>query len=362
MTMPTISVTMAVCNVERFLAASIESVLQQTFTDFEFVIVDFGSTDRSKAIVAAYMAKDDRIKFHEVLGIGLVGARNAACSYARGRYIAVMDADDVCLPERLLLEFEFMEKNQSVGLVGGAAEWIDAGGKSLGIHEGPNKDCDIRLALIDHCPFCHPTVLIRKDALDLVGGYRSAFSVSHDYDMELRLAEHFQLANLKQVVLRYRVHGSQISLRRQREQTLCKLAAQASVLFRKGGWQDPFDAVSHITPMLLARFGVSEAEQEQHFVNEYRMWIRNMCMAGEQSVALFALIEMLKSSDWKYAKKWQIADLWLLAGKLYWKRGHFWRSCLAAYHAFTVSPRVLGRSLRPLMRTLLPRSPSEAGS
>src|ERR1700751_330870 len=95
---PVVSVAMAVCNVGRFLAESIESVLAQTFSDFEFIIVDFGSTDKSKAIAASYAGKDSRIKVYEIPVCGLAEARNAACSHARGRYIAVMDADDFCLP------------------------------------------------------------------------------------------------------------------------------------------------------------------------------------------------------------------------------------------------------------------------
>ena len=97
---PVVSVAMVVCNVERFLAEAIESILAQTYRDFEFVIVDFGSTDRSKEIIAGYAAKDSRVKLHEIPHCGLAEARNAGCFLAQGQYIAIMDADDVSLPER----------------------------------------------------------------------------------------------------------------------------------------------------------------------------------------------------------------------------------------------------------------------
>src|SRR5205807_816493 len=122
---PLVSVVMAVRNVERFLAEAIESVLRQTFTDFEFIIVDFGSTDDSKSIISRYAPNDDRIKFHEIPVCTLPVARNAGCSLARGKYIAVMDADDVCLPDRLKVEVEFMQGHADVALLGGAVEWID---------------------------------------------------------------------------------------------------------------------------------------------------------------------------------------------------------------------------------------------
>src|SRR5580704_9505554 len=97
---PVVSVVMVVCNVDRFLAEAVESILAQTFREFEFVIVDFGSSDKSKEIVSKYAAKDERIKQHEIAHCGLAEARNAGCFLARGKYIAVMDADDMALPER----------------------------------------------------------------------------------------------------------------------------------------------------------------------------------------------------------------------------------------------------------------------
>jgi glycosyltransferase involved in cell wall biosynthesis len=164
MSAPLVSVVMAVRNVDRYLAEAIESILGQTFTDFEFVIVDFGSTDDSKSIVSRYAANDNRIKFHEIPVCMLPVARNAGCSLARGEYIAVMDADDVCLSDRLKLEVEFMQKHRDIALLGGAVEWIDATGKPLGAHHHPTGFPEITLELTTHCTFWHPSVLMRKEA------------------------------------------------------------------------------------------------------------------------------------------------------------------------------------------------------
>src|SRR5579872_49842 len=127
---PLVSVVMVTRNADRFLAESIESILGQTFRDFEFIILDFGSTDKTKAIVSSYAAKDSRVRLHEIPSCGLAEARNAGCSLARGKYIAIMDADDVSVPERLALEVEFMENNPGVGVLGGVTECIDATGSS----------------------------------------------------------------------------------------------------------------------------------------------------------------------------------------------------------------------------------------
>src|ERR1700675_5081879 len=108
MSQPLVSVAMVECNVDRFLTQAIESILGQTFQDFDFIIVDFGSTDSSKSIISGYTASDSRVKFHEIPHCGLAEARNVACSLAQGKYIAVMDADDMSVPDRLAWEIDFM--------------------------------------------------------------------------------------------------------------------------------------------------------------------------------------------------------------------------------------------------------------
>ena len=343
------SVVMVVSNADRFLAESIESVLGQTFREFEFIIVDFGSTDNSKSIISSYAASDSRIKLHIIPHCGLAEARNAACFLAQGRYIATMDADDVSVPDRLIWEIDFMEKHPQVGLLGGATEWIDAAGRSLRIDYLPTEDRDIRSELATRYPFCQPTVLISSGAFALVGGYRAVFGQAEDYDLCLRIAEHFQVANLKQVVLKYRIHPYQVSIRKRREQTLCKLAAQASATSRRNGYPDPLNAVEQITPGMLAALGVTDARQQSEFASDWRQQIRHMCMAGEYSVALEAALEILQS-DLKNVDRWQIADLHLTVARLYWRQKRFLSSLLAAARALVTRPIVVGRPLKPLLR------------
>jgi hypothetical protein len=346
---PAVSVAMAVCNVERFLAESIESVLGQTFADFEFLMVDFGSTDKSKTIAASYAAKDSRIKVYEVPNCGLAEARNAACAHAQGRYLAVMDADDVCLPERLKWEVDFMERNPEVGLVGGATDWIDSMGRSLGLHEFPTEDREIKLALETRFPFCHPTILMRHAVFKEVGGYRKPFVFAHDYDLGVRVAERFRCANLKQVVLKYRIHSHQVSLRGQQQQTLCRLAAEGSAAFRKSGKPDPLDVVEQITPATLVALGVPEDRQRNILAADCRNWIRSMVAAGENSAALQAASDLLLSGR-AGVEAWQIADLHLTMAQLYWKQGMFLSSVASAGRAVARRPLIFGRPLKACFR------------
>ena len=359
---PLVSVVMVVCNADRFLAEAIESILSQTFREFEFIIVDFGSTDKSRSIISSYAGGDSRVKFHTISKCALAEARNAGCFLAQGRYIAIMDADDVSVPDRLKWEFAFMEENPEVGLLGGLTDWVDATGKSLRIDHLPAEDREIRAALESRCPFIQPTVLIRREAFALVGGYRTMFSQAEDYDLWLRIAEHFKCGNLKHVVLKYRIHPYQISMRKRTQQTLCVLAAQVSASSRRKGITDPLCSVEEITPAVLAGMGVSEVAQQTAAASEYLFWIRTMYAAGEYSVALKAALEVLQSPDWEHMERWQIADLRLMAARLYWKQGRFASSLLAAGHAFVTRPVMLGRPVKPLLRWLQSRTgPEETG-
>jgi hypothetical protein len=345
MTEPLVSVVMATRNADRFLAEAIESVLSQTLTDFEFVIVEFGSTDESKSIVARYSATDGRIKLHEIPVCSLPMARNAGCRVARGRFIAVMDADDVCLRDRLAVEVNFLKEHPNVALLGGSVQWIDSTGNSMEVHSHPTEFQEIKSELATHCTFWHPTILMRKEALIAVGGYREAFVYAHDYDLELRMAEKYECANLPDVLLKYRIHSSQITLKKQWRQTLCKLAARASATSRESGDLDPIDAAMEITPALLEKMGVNSAAQENALASDCWIWVRNMKGAHEYAAALSSAHLMLNSNP-VHVERWLIADLQLLVAQLYWKQGKFIRSALAASRAVVTRPLILGRPLR----------------
>jgi hypothetical protein len=347
MSKPVVSVVMVMCNVDRFLREAIESILVQTFRDFEFIIVDYGSTDRSKAIAATYAASDTRIKLHEIPRCGLGQARNAACFLAHGRYIAVMDADDISLANRLTLEVDFMQKHPEIGLVGGAGEAIDARGKALWARKVPTEDEKIKAALRKEYPFIHTAVLIRTEAFAHVRGYRSALAPAEDYDFALRLSEQFPCANLSQIVVQYRIHPRQVSWTGRKQQSLCKLGAQASATSRRNTNVDPLNAVDEITPAVLAAMGVTEAKQRAHISAECRRWISQMSQAGEYRATLKGCAEALWSDRNRDTRR-HIANLNFAAAKFHWQRGRFLRGFLAASNAMMLHPVMAGRFMQAL--------------
>jgi cellulose synthase/poly-beta-1,6-N-acetylglucosamine synthase-like glycosyltransferase len=347
MTAPLISVVMSVFNGAAFLAEAVESILNQSVRDFEFIIIDDGSTDASGSILESYRQSDSRVRIYTQANQGLVYSLNRGCNLAQGRYIARMDADDVALDSRLGRQMDFMETHPHVALLGGAAEFIDRRGKALRIVRPPTEDRDIRAALLDTSVFLHPTTVFRRDVFVSLGGYRP-ITHAEDYDLWLRFADCAQSANLKDVVLQYRLHPDQVSVRNCREQALGATAARAAAQARQAGRPDPLTSGRKITSEFMAELGVSERTRQTDLARTYLASLRCMTAIGEYSIALDA-IEQLSFSGFAEADRWVVADLRLQAAQLYWHHRRLSRSMLSAGQGIIARPIVLGRPLKRLL-------------
>lgn len=211
MRVPKITVLMPVYNGERYLHESIESILTQTFTDFEFLIINDGSTDRSIDIIQTY--HDPRIKLiSNDKNMKLIATLNKGLKLAQGKYIARMDCDDISLPTRLEKQFLFMERNTNIGVCG---SWIQL----LGIGEGhiekyPTDSDDIQASLLFYCAIAHPTVMIRTEMLRKHNlEYDSKHLHAEDYGLWKRCSTLFPLANIPEVLLKYRIWNESVSNR-----------------------------------------------------------------------------------------------------------------------------------------------------
>jgi hypothetical protein len=353
MTPPTVSVVMSVFNGERFLREAVDSILSQTFEDFEFIIIDDGSTDGSAAILDSYGKVDPRVQVYHQENRGLVDALNRGCGSARGKYIARMDADDIALRDRLRRQVEFMEAHAEVGVLGGAIQYIDAVGRGLATLRLPIHDRDIKSALRYANPMAHPTAFLRKDVFTSVGGYRRIFAKAEDYDLWLRVAKRGQLANLKAVVLRYRLHPGQQIHAAVRQQAMCVVAARAVAALSGDGEPDALSSASEINPAVLARLGVTEAALERAVATQYQGSIRAMCLARQDSAALQLVSDMFRSSPWHHVERRVIANIWLLAAGAHWRQGEPLRSLAAVGYALMVRPAVSGRPVKQSLRRVL---------
>ncbi len=204
---PPISVCLPVYNAERYIAEAVESILGQTFGDFEFLIIDDGSTDGSRRILERYAAGDPRIRLVSRPNGGLVSALNELLGMARGEFIARMDADDIALPERFERQIAYLRDHGDVVALGTQILLIDPRGAPL--TEMPldleHEDID-RAHLNGVTVLCHPTILARTASVLGVGGYRPGYFPGEDIDLWLRLAEVGRLANLPEILVKYRQH------------------------------------------------------------------------------------------------------------------------------------------------------------
>jgi hypothetical protein len=362
MVTPLVSVLMSVLNGEGFLAEAVESILNQSFSDFELIVINDGSTDSSGAILESYQKKDPRLRVYHQGNRGLVESLNRGCALVRGRYIARMGADDIAIRDRLLWQVDFVEKHPDVGLLGGAVEVIDGRGKSLHTSVNPTSDGEIKLAFSRGvCPFWDTTVITRRDVFASVGGYRKLVVYAEDHDLFLRIADCYELANLEAVLVKYRLHSGQVTVRKCKQATLSALAAQAAAASRKNGNPDPLNSVGQITPALLAKLGVSEARMHATLAEKYLHVVQTMCDAHEYSMATEALDEMSRSCRLKLAEKRVAANLHLLAARLSWHNKKYATSILNAGQAFITRPLVLGRPLKPWLRRFRPDRPGFPG-
>jgi len=212
---PKISVLMSVYNDEEYLREAIESILNQTYDNFEFLIINDASTDSSRDIILSY--KDTRIRLiGNDKNIGLSKSLNKGIKLAKCEYIARMDADDISLPERLEKQFNFMELNPNVGVCGTWYKFLDG---SDTIYKPPQKSEKIKLLLFLRNVIGHPTAMIRKKCLiENKIRYDGSMEKSQDYNLWVRLREYTEFYNLPDVCLLYRNHSDQISTALKNEQ------------------------------------------------------------------------------------------------------------------------------------------------
>jgi glycosyltransferase involved in cell wall biosynthesis len=333
---PKVSVLMPVYNGERYLREAIESILAQSFGDFEFLIVDDGSSDSSAQIVRSY--GDPRIRLEQnQSNAGLIFTLNKGLRLARGSYVARMDCDDVSLPERLERQVAFLESHPQVGICG---SWFRKFGHAKEKTVRWSTDPDgIRCGLLFDAMVGHPTVMLRRELLADVGlFYDPAYQNAEDFELWVRAAQHCELANLGEVLLRYRVHAAQI--------TQSQAAGQR-------------DAAGKVRLLQLERLGIEPSAQEM----EIHQAISTCCSVGVDN--LFARgeawLSKLKSANDRSrvypepAFSRALVERWLVFCKKSLQQGHW--SPRALYFPQLLKQTGVGRGfvLNYLLRQLAGR-------
>jgi glycosyltransferase involved in cell wall biosynthesis len=199
-----VSVLTPAYNATPFLEASANSILDQTYTHFELIIVDDGSRDGTWALMEQLAAKDSRVRiYRNSHNLGIAGTRNRLKSLAQGKYIAWQDADDISLPSRLADQFALMESDPAIGICGGGLQFFDDRGE---LHKRlyASADEDLRASIFRYSPVAQPAAMIRKSVLDQVGDYDLNYPPAEDLDMSFRIGMVSKFANIAGLAIRYR--------------------------------------------------------------------------------------------------------------------------------------------------------------
>lgn len=263
--MPTISVLMPVFNAQKDLRQAIDSILKQSFSDFEFLIIDDGSTDQSVEIVESYT--DPRIRFlRNPKNLGLVPTLNRGLSEARGKYIARMDADDISEPLRFESQAALLENNQA-DICGGLFRIIDADGKVTGDVSVPFTTDELVACLANTVPFAHGSVTMRASFLRQHQLQYGPSPYAEDYDLWIRIFEcGGRFANVPEIIFQYRNYSSSLS------KVLGGPYAQASYELRRHFVQKNTQACKQALASIIKNYSITYTDQVNALFMAYLLW------------------------------------------------------------------------------------------
>jgi glycosyltransferase involved in cell wall biosynthesis len=211
---PKISVLMPAYNAEKYIGEAIESILSQTLTDFEFIIIDDCSIDRTWKIIQDYTSKDRRIiALKNEKNLGIAGNRNKLVGLARGEYIVWQDADDISMNYRIEHQYDYMKNHKDVGICGGWLKFFNDKGKSS-LRKYKEKDEDLRKTIFRYSPVAQPAAILRKEAIKQAGLYDINYPPAEDLDMSFRIGMKYKFANLQEPVIKYRENDTSATFTR----------------------------------------------------------------------------------------------------------------------------------------------------
>ena len=214
---------MAVYNGEPYISKTIESVLRQDFIDYELIIVDDCSTDRTKAIIDSY--DDRRIKYYKnQKNLGQTKSLNVGLSKSIGKYIARIDADDIYYPQKLGIQYYFLENNANIVACGTGSDKIDKEGNKIGLRNPPTSHSEIVATMLYRSPMIHISIMIRRKNFIECGGYNEAFPVCADYDLWYRLIiNNYQMANIPKILTCHRQFSGSLGNRKYLDESISEV-------------------------------------------------------------------------------------------------------------------------------------------
>ena len=209
---PLISVVMPAYNAQKFISSAIESILDQTFKNFELIIINDCSADNTRSIVKSFAKKDPRIKLIDnKTRLNIAASLNKGISMASSNIIARMDADDISIPNRLELQYKLITSDKNIAVIGANIIVMDLNENEIAIRSYPTTSEKLKACLFKYSPFAHPVVCFRKDMSDSVGGYNPKYSPTEDLDLWFRLGVKYKFESVKKPLLKYRLYKNSSS-------------------------------------------------------------------------------------------------------------------------------------------------------
>lgn len=293
---PLVSVLMPAYNREKYIGEAIESVLAQTYTHWELIIVDDGSTDRTAEIVKSYQAKDKRIILYQFAeNKGIPYARNQCLALAKGEYLANLDSDDIALPERLEKQVKFMEENPEVGICGSKYVFIDD--KNRKINEAfymptENEEIKVNLFLYQAHVF-NTTLLIKKRVIKNVK-YRLNYNYAQDLKFYADMFHLTKFANLDEILVSYRLHKTKVSVLAKQEQLSFAKQAIQSLLENLKFSMSNTEITTHL------KFVFNEIPQNIDFFKNLIVWLEKLVFYHNPKEGIFdqVLLKQKVSQMW----------------------------------------------------------------
>lgn len=271
---PLVTVLMPVYNGEKYLREAIDSILNQTFTDFEFLIINDGSTDNTEEIILSY--DDTRINYvKNEKNLQLIATLNKGLELANGKYIARMDSDDVSMLERLEKQFQYMEKNKNIGVLG---TWVNTNNNLIFKYPVSTEECEVFSFF--NSPVAHPSVMIRNE---IINKYNISYSFNYEIceDMELwrRMSEYSGVANIGEILLSYRIHPDSHSNKNKEKQKFGLKKYYEYELSKMGININEIDLDLH---MALVRNEISHKIKNRYTLDDFGNWLSKLLNQNKQ--------------------------------------------------------------------------------
>lgn len=303
---PVLSVVMTVRDAERFVAEAVESVLAQSFGDFEFLVYDNESRDDTAAIVSAYVERDPRVMLHSRPHANLAQRLREGVAQARGEFVARMDADDVARPERFVLQLAWLREHPECVAVGSDVLLVDPQRRPIRCAGVPtHHEAIVEQLLAGHgTALPHPAVMLRREAVVSAGSYRVDHPYAEDIDLFLRLARRGHLANLADILLEYRQHSGAVTSQRIAEQR-----RSLEGLLRRERSERGLEALA--APLLAS------APESQ--VERWEAWARGAIGGGHRGTARHYAWAVVRAAPIRW-RSWRLLGRALLGIRLGWVR------------------------------------------